>query len=63
MKASYDDGLTKTSAGANGDGLRVGAGVQMGLGSNLYAKGEYRYTNYESDFSRHQVLFGLGFEF
>ena len=63
IKVSYDDGTTSGSVGANGDGLRLGAGVQLGLGSNLYAKGEYRYTNYESDFSRHQVLvgFGLGF--
>jgi len=63
VKASYDDGTGAVSASANGDGLRLGAGVQMGLGSNLYAKGEYRYTNYESDFSRHQVLFGFGVEF
>lgn len=63
IKLSYDDGTTSGSIGSNGDGLRLGAGVQMSLGSNLYAKGEYRYTNYESDFSRHQVLFGFGAEF
>jgi outer membrane immunogenic protein len=63
VKVSYNDGVSTSSAGANGDGVRLGAGLQMGLGSHLYAKGEYRYTNYESDFSRHQVLMGLGYEF
>lgn len=63
LKASYDDGTTTTSAGANGDGLRLGTGLQMGFGTNLFGKLEYRYTNYESDFSRHQVLAGFGIEF
>lgn len=47
----------------NLDGVRVGAGVEQKLGTNLYVKGEYRYSNYESGFERHQVLGGLGFRF
>jgi outer membrane immunogenic protein len=47
----------------NLDGVRVGAGVEQKLGSNLYAKAEYRYSNYEGGFERHQVLGGLGFRF
>jgi outer membrane immunogenic protein len=45
------------------DGIRVGAGVEQKLGTNLYAKAEYRYSNYESGIERHQVLGGLGFRF
>lgn len=49
--------------GANGDGVRVGAGVQTAIGSKLYGKAEYRYTNYEDGVSRNQVLVGLGVQF
>lgn len=45
------------------DGIRVGAGVEQKLGTNLYAKAEYRYSNYESGIERHQVLGGVGFRF
>lgn len=47
----------------NLDGVRVGAGVEQKLGTNLYAKAEYRYSNYEGGFERHQVLGGVGFRF
>jgi outer membrane immunogenic protein len=47
----------------NLDGIRVGAGVEQQLGTNIYAKAEYRYSNYEQGFERHQVLGGLGFRF
>jgi outer membrane immunogenic protein len=45
------------------DGVRVGAGVEQKLGTNLYAKAEYRYSNYEAGIERHQVLGGVGFRF
>lgn len=51
------------NVGDNLDGVRVGAGVEQKLGTNLYAKAEYRYSNYEQGFERHQVLGGLGFRF
>lgn len=47
----------------NLDGVRVGAGVEQKLGTNLYAKAEYRYSNYEAGVSRHQVVGGVGFRF
>jgi outer membrane immunogenic protein len=47
----------------NLDGVRVGGGVQFGLGTNLYAKAEYRYSNYEQGFDKHQGLVGVGFKF
>ena len=61
------------------EGWRVGAGVQKDIGSNTYAKLEYRYSNYhdadfqfangtttnqfEVDTDRHQVVAGVGFRF
>ena len=63
IKATYDDGTTSTSIGQNGDGVRVGAGYKQSFGTSLFGKVEYRYSNYESDFSRHQVLAAIGFAF
>lgn len=44
------------------DGIRLGAGIERDFGPFL-GKIEYRYSNYEQDFSRHQVLAGLGVRF
>ena len=63
----YDDGTTGTTLdfeeGENLDGVRVGGGIEFALGSNSYAKAEYRYSNYEQGFDRHQVVAGFGFRF
>lgn len=60
------------------DGYRLGAGIEQMLGSNLYLKAEYRYSNYNGlsfdddlfgdedvdiDLDRHQVMAGVGFRF
>ena len=45
------------------DGLRVGAGIERVIGANLRLIAEYRYSNYEGNFSRHQGVVGLGFRF
>lgn len=60
------------------DGYRVGAGVEHVLGTNVYAKAEYRYSNYNGlnldddlfgdedfdvDLDRHQVMVGVGMRF
>lgn len=60
------------------DGYRLGAGVEQMLGSNLYVKAEYRYSNYDGlsfdddlfgdddvaiNLDRHQVMAGVGFRF
>lgn len=47
----------------NLDGIRVGAGAEFALGPNSFAKAEYRYSNYEQDFEKHQVVAGFGFRF
>ena len=47
----------------NLDGVRVGAGAQFGIVGKAYVGGEYRYSNYEQDVSRHQVALTLGTRF
>jgi outer membrane immunogenic protein len=45
------------------NGFRVGGGVEQSLGGNAYVKAEYRYSNYEQNVDRHQVVAGFGFRF
>src|SRR3546814_14278822 len=61
------------------DGWRVGAGVEHAIGSNSFAKVEYRYSNYnrghihfldgatssrfDVDTDRHQIVASYGFRF
>lgn len=47
----------------NLDGFRVGAGIEWNTGSPLLVKLEYRYSNYENGFSRHQGVLGVGVRF
>jgi outer membrane immunogenic protein len=63
IKGTTDIGGVVTSESANADGARGGVGVQFGFGANTYIGGEYRYSNYEADFSRHQAVGTLGFRF
>ena len=64
---TYEDGTVSTvndiAARGNLDGIRAGAGAQIGIGSNAYLKTEYRYSNYEAGVDRHQVVGGIGFRF
>lgn len=63
----YEDGTAGTAndfvLGENLDGIRVGAGLEFALGTNAYAKAEYRYSNYEQGFDKHQGVVGFGFRF
>jgi len=61
--ASYRNGTTTTRSSDNGDGFRAGAGYQFGITDKIYGKAEYRYSNYEAGFSRHQGLVGVGISF
>jgi outer membrane immunogenic protein len=61
--ATYNDGTTQGSDGENGDGWRLGAGYQLDLSEKLFVKAEYRYSNYEGDFSRHNGVIALGAKF
>ena len=56
-------GPTSTDLRSNEDGWRIGAGVEHMVTDKIYAKAEYRYTNYGSDVSRHQLLAGVGYRF
>lgn len=48
--------------GENLDGIRFGAGVEHNFGKVL-TRLEYRYSNYEQDFERNQVVVGVGLRF
>ncbi|EQB33338.1 outer membrane protein [Sphingobium ummariense] len=65
VKAGYTNARIETEGfgGENGDGVRVGAGLEYKLGGQVFVKGEYRYSNYEGDVERHQVVGGLGIRF
>lgn len=52
----FDDGV-------NLDGVRAGGGVEFALGGSAYAKAEYRYSNYEAGYDKHQLVGGIGFRF
>ncbi|NOW45351.1 outer membrane immunogenic protein [Novosphingobium sp. SG751A] len=50
-------------ASGNGDGVRAGVGAQYLFNRNVYASVEYRYSNFQDNVSRNQVLTGLGYRF
>lgn len=63
FRATLTDPTGTISANDNLEGVRGGLGVEFALGTNTYAKAEYRYTNYEQGVDRNQVLAGVGFRF
>ena len=65
VKGGYTNARIRVDGfgGANGDGFRLGAGTQVAMGGKTYFGGEYRYSNYESDFSRHQLALTIGTRF
>lgn len=63
-KAGYTNArLEQGAIHENGDGVRLGVGAEYVLGGNMFLKTEYRYSNYEGDVSRHQVVGGFGLRF
>lgn len=60
--ADVDDGI-EFDLKENLDGIRAGAGLEIAFGRNLFGKAEYRYSNYEAGFTKHQGVIGLGFRF
>lgn len=61
--ATYRDAEGRLKDGVNGDGFRLGAGYEYDLSDRLFVKAEYRYSNYEADFSRHNGVIALGARF
>jgi outer membrane immunogenic protein len=45
------------------DGLTVGGGVEYALNSKMYAKVEYRYSDFEQNIGNHGALVGVGLRF
>lgn len=63
-KLTSNDGTGQiTLDKTNLNGARVGVGAEYAVNSNAFVKTEYRYSNYERGFSRHQVVAGFGFRF
>jgi outer membrane immunogenic protein len=68
LKAGYTNARLKGTTGGvsqstNLDGVRGGIGLQFALGEKAYVSGEYRYSNYQSDVTRHQGVLALGVRF
>jgi outer membrane immunogenic protein len=65
VKGGYTNARVKAEGfgGENLEGWRVGTGVQFLLNGNSYVGGEYRYSRYDSDFSRHQLALTVGTRF
>jgi outer membrane immunogenic protein len=51
------------STATNIDGIRLGIGGQFTIWKKMFASLEYRYSNYESDVSRNQLVAGFGVRF
>ncbi|WP_068084894.1 outer membrane protein [Novosphingobium rosa] len=51
------------SVSTNGDGVRFGVGVQQTIAPRIYVLAEYRYTSYQDNFSRNQLMTGVGVHF
>jgi outer membrane immunogenic protein len=63
IKGTIDGVVVDESDSANGDGFRAGLGAQYAVSGNTYVGLEYRYSNYESDFTRNQVAATFGLKF
>jgi outer membrane immunogenic protein len=67
LATDYEDGTAATTSdfelGENLDGVRLGVGAEHAIGPNSFVKAEYRYSNYEQDFEKHQGVVGIGFRF
>ncbi|HSX53808.1 MAG TPA: outer membrane beta-barrel protein [Sphingomonas sp.] len=69
VDTTYETPTSRTEISEDMEGFRVGAGAEFKLASNMYLKGEYRYSNYgkidgyDIDVDRHQVVAGVGIRF
>jgi outer membrane immunogenic protein len=63
-RAHLEDTIGTDIDSVNLDGVRGGVGLEYNNGTSPFTvRLEYRYSNYESDFSRHQGVLGVGFRF
>lgn len=47
----------------NFDGLRAGGGLEWQVSGHLHSMAEYRFTDYELNLKRHQVIWALAYRF
>lgn len=45
------------------EGVRVGGGVEVNVAGPVYAKVEYRYTDFDGPTGKHEALVGVGYRF
>jgi outer membrane immunogenic protein len=60
-KAGYSN--WRQVAGRSTEGLRLGGGLEVNVAGPVYAKAEYRYTDFEGNLGRHGGLVGVGIRF
>jgi len=60
-KAGYSN--WRQAAGVDTEGLRLGGGLEVNLAGPVYAKAEYRYTDFEGGQGKHGGLVGVGLRF
>lgn len=63
VKFTGDDANDHFERSQNYNGVRAGVGAQVRVTGPVYGSLEYRYSNYEADLSRHQVMAGVGYRF
>jgi outer membrane immunogenic protein len=68
IRTDYTSTANSSKYSENYDGWRAGAGAEVKLSDRIYAKAEYRMSNYDTrfnnqDIKRHQVVGGLGVRF
>ena len=68
LKGGYTNARISAQSGAlrvkeDLDGYRIGGGAQFALAGKAYVGGEYRFSDYESDVRRHQIVATLGTRF
>lgn len=57
-------GYSNLDLGArSADGLTVGGGLEVNVAGPVFAKAEYRYTDFEGNLGRHGGLVGVGIRF
>lgn len=57
-------GYSNLDLGArSADGLTVGGGLEVNVAGPVFAKAEYRYTDFEGNLGRHGALVGVGIRF
>ena len=60
-KAAYAN--WRQVAGVDTEGLRLGGGLEVNLAGPVYAKAEYRYTDFDGNTGKHGGLVGFGLRF